>query len=43
MSNPKKLRIGAKNLATISRMWVWFKMDIRTENMTTNPPINNIV
>ena len=37
------LSIGFKNLLKKSKVCVLFKIDIITEKITTNPPINNIV
>ena len=39
----KAEKIGAIVIEASSNKWLWFKIEIITENRTTNPPINKIV
>ena len=34
---------GAQILEKLSNKWLWFKIEITTENKTTNPPISKMV
>ena len=39
----KKLNIGVNKLVITFKSWLFCKIEIITENKTTNPPINKIV